>query len=185
MKVQITSLQNKILRFFVFSMLSSGILFIVLFIPIPHMYRILFFPALMIFAMTGFMLKFYFKDYLHNGEYSSRILLIPVILIIYTIAFRFIYIMPWKNGRIKSNYISMLYPIPEIALLLMVFLLIIGLLLRQKSSLRYYFFLIILMFAVSLDRFMLITKLYENSHPYAPLCLASAASYFTLLIVRA
>lgn len=155
------------LRFLTFSMLSAGMLFIALFIPIPHMYRILFFPALMIFALIGFMLKFYFKKYLHNGEYSPRILLIPIILIIYTIAFKFIYNMPWKNGQIKSYYISMLYPISEIALLAMMLLLIV-LLLRWNVSFRHYFFLIILMVAVSLDRFMLITKLYENCYPYSP-----------------
>lgn len=155
------------LRFFIFSMLSAGMLVIALFIPIPHMYRILFFPALMIFAMVGFMFKFYFKNYLNNGEYSPRILLIPIILIIYTITFRFIYNMPWKNGQIKSYYISMLYPVPEIALSVMLFLLIV-LLLRRKTSLRYYFILIILMVGISLDRFMLIAKLFENSHPYAP-----------------
>lgn len=155
------------LRFLAFSMLSAGMLFIALFIPIPHMYRILFFPALMIFGMIGFMLKFYLNNYSHKGKYFTRILLIPIILIIYTIAFKFIYNMPWKNGQIKSHYLSMLFPMPEIALLVMLFLLIV-LLLRQKASLRYYFFLIILMVGVSLDRFMLITKLYENSYPYAP-----------------
>lgn len=174
------------LRFLTFSMLSAGMLFIALFIPIPHMYRILFFPALMIFAMIGFMFKFYLNNYSHKGKYFTRILLIPIILIIYTIASKFVYNMPWKNGQIKSYYISMLYPIPEIALLLMLLLLIV-LLLRQMASYRYYFFLIILMVGVSLDRFMLIAKLYENSHTYFPYASSppSVISHYSLIEFRA
>lgn len=173
------------LRFLTFSMLSAGMLFIALFIPIPHMYRILFFPALMIFAMIGFMFKFYLNNYSHKGKYFTRILLIPIILIIYTIASKFVYNMPWKNGQIKSYYISMLYPIPEIALLLMLLLLIV-LLLRQMASYRYYFFLIILMVGVSLDRFMLIAKLYENSHTYFPYASSppSVISHYSLIEFR-
>ena len=74
----------------------------------------------MIFAMIGFMLKFYLNNYSHKGKYFTRILLIPIILIIYTIAFKFIYNMPWKNGQIKS-YTIYAFPMPEIALLVMLF----------------------------------------------------------------
>lgn len=152
---------------YIFSMLSAGILVIALFIPIPHMYRILFFPAIMMFAMIGFMLKFYFNNYLNTEKYHPKILLTPIILIIYTIAFQFVYNMPWKNGRIGNHYITMLSPLPEIALSVMLISILL-LVLRLRNSLAYIFILIIMAAGVSLDRFMLIAKLYENSHTYAP-----------------
>jgi hypothetical protein len=154
-------------NFLIFCMLSSAVCMIIFFIPVPHIYRILFFPAFMILAMIAFLLEFYYREYIIRRRSIVAVLMPPALIITYTVIARFVYWLPWKNGRIGNHYIAMLSPFPEIALSVMLILLLL-LALRLRDSLIYIFTLIILTAGISLDRFMLITKLYENSHPYTP-----------------
>ncbi len=154
-------------HFLIFCMFSATLCMIIFFIPVPHIYRILFFPALIIFAMIAFLFEFYYREYVIRRKSIVSVTMLPALILAYTVIAGFIYWLPWKNGRIGNHYIAMLSPLPEIALLVMLILLLL-LVLRLRDSLVYIFTLIILIAGISLDRFMLIAKLYENSHPYAP-----------------
>ena len=153
----------------IFSILSSVIFIIVIFSPVPSVYRILFFPALLISAAIALLFKLYKEIFLMKSKNVLSAIILSGFILIYNIIARYIYWLPWENGRIKNHYISLLFPIPEVLtsiILICTYILIVIQLLKWKKSWAYIYILSVLISAVALDRFMLTSKLFENNYPY-------------------
>ena len=149
------------INYIVFCFFSLVILLFMYFMPFPHIQRIVLYPALMLCALTGFLFKFYFDKESNN----SKKFIIPIAIVVYTVAFKYIYDRPWKYAYATPSYIAELSPIPEIGLAVMV-LSLAALILWRKSSFALIFISVILMSGVTVDRFKIISKLYES--PYGP-----------------
>jgi len=149
----------------IFFVSSTAVLLILYLSPLPHVYRIGPYIAVMIFAITGFMFKFYINSYMKTDAPSKYILIMPIAMLVYTIAARYIYFMPWKYHYDTPPYVSELFPIPEIGTMIMLIFLMV-LMFRWKASFAWLFTLIILISGSAIDKFSIVSKLYEN--PYGP-----------------
>lgn len=159
------------MNFLIFCSISTVLSMIIFFIPIPHIYRVLFFPSLMIFAMIAFLFEFYYSEYVIRKNGIFAVIMLPALILTYSLIARFVYWLPWKNGQLRNHYISLLSPISEIIILLMMLFSLLALLAflgLKRKPIIYISFCVIFMSGTVLDRFMIISKLYENSHPYAP-----------------
>lgn len=149
----------------IFFVSSIAVLLMLYLSPLPHVYRIGPYIAVMIFAIAGFMFKFYINSYMKTDAPSKYILIMPIAMLIYTIAAKYIYFMPWKYHYDTPPYVSELFPIPEIGMMMMCIFLMV-LVFRWKASFAWLFTLIILISGSAIDKFSIVSKLYEN--PYGP-----------------
>ena len=147
----------------IFFVSSTAVMLILYLSPLPHVYRIGPYIAVMIFAITGFMFKFYINSYMKTDAPSKYILIMPIAMLVYTIAARYIYFMPWKYHYDTPPYVSELFPISEIGMMIMLIFLVV-LMFRWKASFAWLFTLIILISGSAIDKFSIVSKLYEN--PY-------------------
>jgi hypothetical protein len=148
-----------------FCTVSTLIFLIVFYSPLPNIHRLLVFPVLMIFALTAVLFKHYYETYLSTPKYSKTPLFLAGAIALYTLIARFIYDMPWKYPDITSPYLAALYPV-TFAGWAAIILSLITLLFVRRAALITFLTISILVSGFFLDRFNLVTKLYDNSYGY-------------------
>lgn len=153
------------INFVVFNVSSLIILLVILFSPIPYIHRIIPYPALILFVLVAYLLKLYrTNNFIGESRIINRIIL-PIIVIFYTLLMKYIYDMPWKRYYLgEPPYVSKLTPMPEIALIIIIILTILLFKKSTRLSLIWSFIIVILITGTTIDRYKITTKLYENCY---------------------
>lgn len=149
-----------------FCFISILLLSAVFFSPIPHMHRVIPFISVIFFLCIAYMLKRIYQDIYLDSDSRAAKIIIPIVILAYTLIVKYIYDMPWKYEYTKSPpYLSELSPIPEIgvAIMLLSFFFLLKFY-KKKSYIAWSMTVVIIISGVAIDRFKMTTKLYENSY---------------------
>jgi hypothetical protein len=162
----ITGLIESDISYINFYFISILFLSVVFFAPIPHMHRVIPFITVIFFLCMAYMLKKIYQDIYLNGDTRAAKIIIPIVILTYTLIAKYIYDMPWKYEYTgKPPYLSELFPIPEIGVVII--LLSLFFLMRthkKKSYIAWSMVVVIIISGAAIDRFKMVTKLYENSY---------------------
>jgi len=146
----------------IFYVLSVFVLFLTCFIPLPHLYRVYSLTVMMLFPLAVVLLNI---NGSRNSDSRCRSTAIPCTLIglaLYTIIAQYLYNMPWKYELTISPYISMVFPIFAIGIVIIFFSYISLKLVHNPTSARI-LTTIIIVSALYVDKINITSKLYENS----------------------
>jgi len=153
------------LNYFAFCVVSTLIFLIIFYSPLPNIHRVLVFQVLMIFALIAALFKYYYEAYLLTPKYSKTPLFLAGTIAAYTIIAKFIYDMPWKYADLTSPYIAGLSPIAYTGWILL-FMSLLVLFFTRRTVLVPILTITILISGLFLDRFNMVTKLYDNSYGF-------------------
>lgn len=153
-------------NFLAFCSLVLPVFVCLVFLPLPHIYRVSIYPAVLIAGILAFVVHF---DKLLSRlqfikPFNALFFILAILITIF--ALKFVYFLSWDGGQIKNHYIISLSPLSEILAATMIAC-IIFVTIRSKPAMSYIMIFIVFVSGIALDKFMITAKLYENCYPYS------------------